>query len=250
MGGASSSTNVSVATSAAVNAMAKSIMNCQSNSVITQTFTVSGDYNVLTNIKQVQYLKLSSSCAQNAQNVSDIQQAVSAALQSAASSQSEALLGVLGSSSSDVNQNIHNDVTQNITQETVMNVINQTNAQQAVVISGNHNIIDKFEQSQTQDILFNNCQTVLNQLKSTQAIENAAAGSATAVQKNPISEIVDSVFGGLASFGWMWVIIIVVGLIVGGYILLKGGPISAILHGDGNSNNGNNSIQPPPYSAR
>lgn len=227
-GGSKAITTTNVKTKSVVEALAQSIMNCQGNTMVSQRFVISGNYNVVQNTKQVQHFKLSNSCAQSSKNMADIQQSVAAAIKQAASSQSVSVLGALGESRSEVNTNIENEVNQKITQQTVLNIVNNTNAQQELIISGDHNIVNNFEQSQTMDLLYKNCQDVLNDLKSVQSIENKSDQTSTATQSNFISDIVDSIFSGLTSIGIIWMIVVVVAMIVVGYIIINGGPLAAL----------------------
>lgn len=228
MGGSSSKTNTNIATSLAVEAVARNIMNCQSNTNINQRFVVSGNYNVVKNSKQVQNIKLSAACSQDAKNIANLQQSVSNAIKQAAESQSVSVLGALGKSNAETNLFIENEVKQTITQENIQNIINSSNAMQEMIISGNNNIVDKFEQSQTFDIVYKNAQKALNKMKSVQVIENAADQSSKATQTNFISDIVDSVFSGLQGFGLLWVIVIVAAIIFLGPVILKGGPLAGM----------------------
>lgn len=239
-GGSKSYTTTNIKTKLAVEALAENIMNCRSNTLVSQKFVLSGDYNVIKNSKQVQNFKLSTECSQDVKNIADLQQSVANAIKQAAESQSVSVLGALGESRAEVNLNIENEVKQKITQKTVLDIVNETNAQQEMIISGNHNIVDNFEQSQTLDLLFKNCQKVMNEFKSIQAIENSADQNSKATQSNFISDIVDSIFGGLASIGLIWMVVIVVAIAVAGYVITKGGPLAALLGSSGESSNSNN----------
>lgn len=229
MGGGSSSTaKTNIATSSVVDAVARNIMNCGSNSVITQTFAITGDYNVVKDTKQVQNIKLSSDCSQDSKNIADLQQAVSNAIKQSAEAQNVSVLGALGSADSDTNTVISNDVRQHITQENIQNIVNNSNAKQEIIISGNHNIVDNFSQEQTYEIVYQNAQQVVNQMKTVQTIENAVDQESKATQTNPVSDIIDSVFGGLQGFGILWVIVAVAVIVFLGPVILKGGPLGAM----------------------
>ena len=60
----------------------------------------------------------------------------------------------------------------------------------------------------TLDLLQQNCQKSLSDLKSVQTIDANAKGNADAKQNNPFAEIINSVFNGLSSLLSMWVILI------------------------------------------
>jgi len=231
-GGASTANTTSIITRSAVEAVARNIMNCKSNAMISQTFTVSGNYNVVRNTKQVQNIKLSSSCAQDAQNIADLQQSVANAVKQSASSQGVSVLGALGSVTSENNLNLENDIKQTITQENIQNIINSSNAKQEIIISGDNNVIDNFTQEQTYDIVYDNAQKVVNTMKSLQVLENNAQQESKSVQTNFISDIVDSVFSGLQGMGWLVVVVVVAAIIFLGPVILKGGPLATLMGSD------------------
>jgi hypothetical protein len=205
MGGGSSTTNkTNIATKLAVSAVANNIMNCTGNTSVTQSFKIKGDYNMFQGVKQVQNIKLSSSCAQDSKNIANLQQSVANAIKQAATSQSVSVLGALGNSDSDNDTIISNEVSQAITQNNIQNIVNNSNAQQEMIIAGNHNIVNDFSQTQTFDIVYNNAQKLINTMQSVQAIENAADQTAVSTQTNFVSDILDSVFNGLQGMGLIW----------------------------------------------
>ena len=216
-GGSKSKSNTNIKTRNIVNALVENIMNCQSNTTTKQTFTVSGSYNVIKNSKQVLAITLSSACAQSASNIADMQQAVSSAIQQAVQSQSVSVLGALGGSTATANTIIKNDVEQNITQSNIQNIINATNLQQSIVISGDNNIIDNFTQEQTAALLFTNCQNVINEMKSIQTLNNVSEQQTTATQTNFVSDIISSLTAMLSS--GLFFLVIIIG--IGAYVLLK-----------------------------
>jgi hypothetical protein len=218
MGGASSKASSTIKTRSAVEALTENIMNCQANAFVTQRFVVSGNYNVISGVKQVQYMKLSSSCWQDASNIAEMQQSVANALKQVARSQSVSVLGALGKSDSEISSYITNEVTQKITQRTIQNIVNDSNVTQEILIEGDRNIIDNLSQEQTANIVFDNAQKALNTLVSVQTIENAADQEAEATQTNFVAEIIDSVFGGIGSLMLTWVIVAAIALF-GGFVM-------------------------------
>ena len=259
-GGSKSTTTNSMVTSTAINAISNNIMNCTGNQTMVQNFVVSGNGNSLNNIKQIQSLKLSTECAQSSENVASLQQQVSSALQASASVNSQAVLSALSaSSSSDVNTKIENDVKQNITQNTIIKIINDTNLQQNMIISGNANVINNFTQEQTTDILNKNIQNAINKMESVQAISNSTKSTSTNTQANPLDDMLKTAFsgvkgladsiGGVFTSGMYTVaIVVIVGMVVAGYFfgpaiisMIKGGPLGVMLGGPDES--------PPPAQA-
>jgi hypothetical protein len=220
--------------------MAKSIMSCKGNQNVVQRFVLSGNYNVIDGYKMVQNFKLSSSCTNKAENLNDIQQSVASAIKAQAEATGSGVTSALGASSSDVDVNIQNDVETHITNETVTSVINDANATQEAIISGDHNIVKDFSMDQTLEIVLQSAQDVVNKMKTVQAIENAADSSAKAVTTNPISDIIDSVGNIFAKLGSLWTIIIVVALCIGGYVIVNGGFLGTLFgsKGDGHPSQG------------
>ena len=260
-GGSKSTTTNSMVTSSAINAISNNIMNCTGNQTMVQNFVVSGNGNSLNNIKQIQSLKLSTECAQSSENVASLQQQVSSALQASASVNSQAVLSALSaSSSSDVNTKIENDVKQNITQNTIIKIINDTNLQQNMIISGNANVINNFTQEQTTDILNKNIQNAINKMESVQAISNSTKSTSTNTQANPLDDMLKTAFsgvkgladsiGGVFTSGMYTVaIVVIVGMVVAGYFfgpaiisMIKGGPLGVMLGGPDDD-------MPPPSQA-
>ena len=222
--GSSSRNSSTIDTSIAVNALSKAVMNCASNVLVEQKFQISGNYNVMENIKQVQAVQFSSTCKQTAQQTSSLQQSIGNAIQQAASAQSASILSVLGGSKSDIDTMISSNVKQNITQESIQNIVNSCSAQQSIIISGDNNIVKSFEQSSTIAIVQDACQNFISSLSSVQTINNALASKAEAVSNNPVSQILDSVFSGLTSLSSVYMIVAVVAMAVGGYIMVQWGP--------------------------
>lgn len=212
--------------------MVENIMQCKTNTAVSQKFVLSGSFNTINNFKMVQYLKLSADCTQDTKSIADLQQSVANAIKQSADAQSVSLIGVLGASSSEVNTNILNEIKSKITQKTVLDIITNTNAEQVAVISGNNNIVTNFDMSQTAEVLAKNCQNVVNQLSSVQAVDNSAESASKSTQTNFISDILTSIFKGLTGIGLIWMVIIVVGIIVLGIVVVKGGPIMAFFTGN------------------
>jgi len=193
-GGSKATTTTSVVSKAAIESIVKNIMNCQNNTTMIQEFIVRGDFTTVSRSKMVQSVNLSSQCANDAQNIADLQQSVANSLKQAAESQSVSVLGALGSSRSEVNANIENEVKQSITNETVTNMINNVMLEQRLIIEGDNTIINEFTMEQTSDLVYNAAQKVVNDLKSTQVLDNNIDQGAKATQTNFIADIFESVF--------------------------------------------------------
>ncbi len=243
MGGASSKTSMDVYTSNIVDALSRSIQNCQGNTLINQQVVIKGNYNVVKRVRMVQGMKLSTSCSADIQNVTSTQQAVENAIKQQSEAQNVALLGAIGSSDSKNETRIHNEVKAAITQETIQNIINNFNATQEFYLDGNSNIVEDITMEQSMAVLQENCLKALNKISAVQEIQNKAESISKATQTNPVSDVVDAVgsaAGGIVgaigdiftSLGGMWTIIIIVALIVGGYIFVQYGSLGAIFGDD------------------
>ena len=121
-GGSSSVANKKITFKNSTDVIARNIMNCSSGNVVTQTFRIIGNGNVVNGFKQVQYMKLSNNCEITAQNLNDIKAAVSNDLKSEANNSSAGVFSALGKSSSEVNTTIENEVNTKITNETITNI--------------------------------------------------------------------------------------------------------------------------------
>jgi hypothetical protein len=228
MGGSSSKTSMDVYTKNVVEALSKSIQNCEGNTIINQRITIKGNYNVVKNVRLVQGMKLSTKCAADITNVSSTQQAVTNAIKQQSDAQNVALLGAVSSSSSKNTTAIHNEVMAAITQETIQNIINSFNATQEFYLDGNSNIVEDITMEQSMEVLQDNCLKALSSISSVQELKNNADSISKATQTNPVSEIIGSIGSILTSLGSMWTIILIVGLIVGAYVIVNGGGLSAI----------------------
>lgn len=205
-GGSKAITTTDVSIRNALDATTKNIVKCNSTVKVSQEIHVTGSGNIV-RIKQAQFLRLSATCLQDAENVENLQTAITQALQGAAKSQSVSVLGALGSSRAEVNNYIKNEIEQKITRETLTEAINSANMQQIAIISGDENIVD-IDQDTAYEIMYDTLQNVVNKLDSTVVIDSNVKSGAEATQTNFISEIVDSI-GDIFSEGWMAIVAIV-----------------------------------------
>jgi hypothetical protein len=229
MGGSSSTSKTDIHTSNVVEALSKSIQNCQSNTVINQQVVIKGNYNVVKKVRLVQGMKLSSACALDDKNVAAAQQAVENAVKQQTEAQNVALLGALSSSDSDTDLKISNEVKAAITRETIQNIINNFNATQEFYLDGNSNIVEDISMEQSMEALYDGCLAAVSQMASVQAIQNNADQVSKSSQTNPISEIIGSIGSIITNMGSMWTIIIIVAMVVGGYVLINGGFLGTLL---------------------
>ena len=229
MGGSSSKTSTDVFTSNIVEALSKSIQNCQGNTAINQLVHIEGNFNVVKKVRLVQGMKLSTSCTLDDKNIATAQQAVENAIKQQSEAQNVALLGALSSSSSQNSTKIHNEVKATITRETIQNIVNNFNATQEFYLKGNSNIVEDISMEQSMQVLHDNCLSALSQMSTVQDIMNKADSASKATQTNPISEIIGAIGSIFTSLGSMWTIIIIVAMVIGGYIIVNGGFLGTLL---------------------
>ena len=224
-GGASSSARIDSITKSAVEAVTRSVMNCGSTTNVSQKINISGSGTIWDNVKISQYTKLSFSCFQAANNLTKIKQDISNALMQKADAQNVALLGVLGNSESEIRTRIYTDVSEKITNESLSTLIAEVNKDQLVAISGDNTVFRNVTIEQTTDLVFSNVQQLINSIDAVQQIKAQVEQESSAKTTNPISEILDSVFGGLNTTMMIWVVGFVIVVIVIGPALLKYSPL-------------------------
>ena len=217
-GGSSSVANKKITFKNSTDVIARNIMNCSSGNVVTQTFRIIGNGNVVNGFKQVQYMKLSNNCEITAQNLNDIKAAVSNDLKSEANNSSAGLFSALGKSSSEVNTTIENEVNTKITNETITNIVNTTNQMQEALILGDNNIVKNFEQSQTVEMLNSNIQKTLNKLDTAVAISNVAVDKQT--NSNDPFKFISDIFSSLTT-GYLGIVIIIAIIVCGGMYMWR-----------------------------
>ncbi len=239
-GGSSAKSSTDIYTQNIVEALSKSIQNCTSKTVIAQKVVIKGNYNVVKKVRMVQGMKLSTSCAMDDKNVAAAQQAVENQIKQQTEAQNVALMGALSKSESDTDLKIHNEVKSKINRETIQNIINTFNLTQDFYLDGNSNIVEDISMEQSMEALADSCLQALSQLSTVQDIMTRADQISKASQTNPVSEIIGAI-GGIVStitssissivtsLGGIWMIIVVVALGVGGYVIVQGGGIGALM---------------------
>ena len=231
-GGSTSRTSTDIYTQNVVEALSKSIQNCQSNTVINQQVIIKGNYNVVKKIRLVQGMKLSAQCAMDDKNIAAAQQAVENAIKQQSEAQNVALLGGLSKSSSETDLKIHNEVRAKISRETVQNIINNFNATQEFYLDGNSNIVEDVSMEQSMEALFDGCLQAVSQISAVQDIKTKADQTSKATQTNPISEIIGSIGKILTSIGGIYAVVLIVVICVGGgvaIVVIKNGGLDTLL---------------------
>lgn len=234
--GQKTSSTFSQRTQSIVDMLTSSTMNCQSTTLQAQRFVISGNFNTVTNSKMVQAIKLSTDCFNKAEALADIKNKLISAIDQQTQAQNVAVLGAANVSNTRSRVSIANEVQQKITSTSLTNMISSAQNEQTFIISGNNNIVDKFSMEQTMDLLNKAAGQLLSTLDSVQDIETKAKMETSSIVSNPISEILDSIFGGLQGFAFIWVIL-AIAIIAGFVYLVSNGLFLGSLFGGSSSTN-------------
>ena len=190
-------------------------MNCRANGVVTQNITVSGNYNTVSGVRQVQIFKLSNDCSQDIKNDLDFRTSVEEALKQDAEAMSPGLIGAIGGTNAFVTAQMKKELETFFSDTNISNIISEVDSRQIINVSGSNNVVTNINQEQTAEILQQSLQKSLMELKSIQDLKTKMDQRAKALTKNPISEVIDSVFSGLQGLLKYWALIILGVLFIG-----------------------------------
>ncbi len=226
LGGSKASNRVDVLNQTMTAVLTRSIMRCTTQSVITQRINISGSGNVINGVTMRSAFKLSSSCSQDSSSIQKIRDEVETAIKQKAESESIALIGALGNSKAESEANLRNLIGKNITAETINEIVQRTNTEQGLDISGSNNIVKNITQEILVDLMFQNAQDVLSSSDLSTALKNAADQDALAKQTNPLQFVADMfktwVDGMVSLFGGpLYLIAFIIAIVVGIFILQK-----------------------------
>jgi len=224
--GSKASTKSEVVNDFVSKSMAESLMNCTTQTSVAQLIEITGNFNVVKDVDMVQVFNFSKSCYQDSNNMNNMVNDISNSVSQAAEAQNIALLGALSSSEADVDNYIYNGVKNEISASTVQNVVDKTNAKQGIAIKGNHNIVSNVTMNQVVDMISQNAQSAINSTDIVAKAKSVVDQSAVAKQENPldaVTDMLDSVMGGV--MGPMYLMVAIIGLIsiVFLYMFLGGG---------------------------
>lgn len=220
MGNSSSKSNSEAVAEICANAMLKVSSECNVASNVEQGINISGNNNILDGIDMEQTYDNVISCTSDATMMSKMQEQMIADLKNQASAQSDSIFGALSKANSDVNTIIRNTVKQNMTAENITKMVNEMKAAQRINISGSGNVVKNISLNQMITNMTTNVQKMLASTDLGVKLDADADASAKSVQKNPVSEWLDSVFGFLS----LWVILLFLGFVVIAILLYKFGP--------------------------
>lgn len=242
--GSSSEAKTSVHTKNVVESFSKAIQNCQSGASFTQRINITGNNNYVGQVRLVQGFKLNADCALTDESVAETQQKVASAIKQATDSQTDSITGAFSSSNSKTASEILNETKTVINKETIANIVSDFNLLQELNVNGNSNIVQDITMEQTLDALAGAVTKVLNKIQSFQDIQTQADQAAKSTQQGIIAETIKSVGTAgkdmgqavssvASSFGMIYVIIICVGMVVGAWVLINGGPFGKVFGGLG-----------------
>ncbi len=170
----------------------KSALNSTASGII----KIKGNNNKVKAI-QDQKININFTGSQINNSVEDIRKTLSNGFKQAAKSKGSGVLSALGASESNVETVIENRVKQEFTKKNLQELVTSINSSLELDIEGDNNEVDSI-QNQAKEIKTELIQNNIMNMKIAQDISNVADTTAEAITTNPISEIIDSVFGGIA----------------------------------------------------
>jgi hypothetical protein len=215
MGGSTSKTKSDVFIESVNNAFVQSIQSCSMSSDVQQIISIKGDGNTLSNIEMNQVYTSLLTCIQDVNVVTKIQNDIVNAIKSASESQSVALLGVLGSSSSEVDTKLHESVRNAINVTTLTKLVNNIKAAQTVYVQGSGNTLLNINMKQVNSNIASSSQQVVANIDVLNSLKNTIDQSSKATQQDPIANFLNGL-ANLVSGPFKWIAII----LVGGLIIL------------------------------
>ena len=213
-GESTSSTTNQVDLSSASTIIVDNIMNCKGNSTVSQTIDLSGSYMEIDNFQQKQAYKLDTQCTQKLENNMNLIKKVANAIAASAEANAPGIVSMLTTSGSNVRNTINQQVKDYFESKAITNIVTTVNAIQGLNISGHHIILKNTTQDQAADLLQKGIQDSLNKLSVVQDINNGLKGDSKSTITNPISDIINSVFGGMANMGMIFGVVAVIIVIV------------------------------------
>jgi len=228
MGGSSSKSKTDIFMETVNSSFVQSIQSCSMNSDVEQIISIKGDGNVLSNVEMNQVYTSLLTCMQDVNMVAKMQTDMENAIKSAAESQSVALLGVLGSSSSDVDTKIHNSVKNAVNVSTLTQLVNNIKAAQTIYVQGSGNTLLNINMKQVNSNIASSSQQVVANIDVLNTLKNTITQSSTAKQQDPIANLLNGL-ANLVSGPIMWFAVILIGGLVVLVIFLNTGAGASVL---------------------
>ena len=215
MGGSSSKSKSDIFMESVNDAFVQSIQSCSMSSDVQQIISIKGDGNTLSNVEMNQVYTSLLTCIQDVNMTSKMQNDMVNAIKSASESQSVALLGVLGSSSSEVDTKLHESVRNAINVTTLTQLVNNIKAAQTVYVQGSGNTLLNINMKQVNSNIASSSQQVVANIDVLNSLKNTIDQSSKATQQDPIANFLNGL-ANLVSGPIMWFAVI----LVGGLIIL------------------------------
>ena len=223
-GGSKANTSTNVYTNLITDIVARSIQKCNSQATFVQNITVkNSSYTVISGVTMREEYKATVSCDQTQAQISEIQQQVSNAIQQKITQSSEAILSAINSlagqsDKTDLQTTVSNVVKNNITTELVNQIVNNVNSYQSIIVEGSdHTVIEKIAMEHVSDIITKVTQENIQKTTLAQKLDSVSNQESKQEQKNPISEIIDSV-GKMLSSPMMIIVLVLVSVVLVGVV--------------------------------
>jgi len=222
-GGSTAINKSSVATSIVSSVITKNLTQHYNAVQQEQQIIVSGNFANVSNIQMGQTLQIDVSASTTDDQISNMQDDITAQLQQAADASSSAVFDALGTGSTSENDvQIQNAVSSLVDNETVTNIINQVNQDQILIVSGNHDIVTYITFDQMSDMIDQGVLQLTQQNDTITKLDNALSQTTTSAETNPISEIIDAIGGAIESgLTGVWMPVIVFIIVVAFIILVS-----------------------------
>ena len=223
MGGSKSKAVADIATDVMTNMITQDMMNCSTMVTQRQTLDISGSGNVLDGVTMKQGFKINVKCVQDSNRKAQLDTAIATAVEQAAEAEGVALVGVIGSSKSEVISNLRTRISTEITMQTLVNCASSINNTQGISISGDYNLIKNVSLEQFGEMIRNCVQNVVSNTSMINDLRNTVDQQATATTKGPLDFIAD-IFTGPTAIIMMVIVLIVIIAIA--YLVMGGGGAS------------------------
>jgi hypothetical protein len=228
MGGSSSKSKSTVIAEALNEVMVSSIQRCSNETEVFQELSVKGDGNILSDIQMNQVYSAITSCVNKTDWVTDLQTQLEAKLKQSADAQGVALLGVLGKTSSDVDNEIRNSIKNAVNVQTLSEMVNKMKQKQSITVEGNRNVLTRISLKQMNNNISTSTQELVGSIKALNDISSDVDQKAKSVQQDPIANLLSGL-ANLMSGPMMWVAIILLGGLIAVMVFLNTGAGQAIM---------------------
>lgn len=217
--GHQSKVTASMATDITTNVMMRSAQNCVSVASGTNSISIDGDYNNLTDVAQGLSLSVDTSCPSLNVQDSDFQATIRNATAQAIEDKTIALTQFLDNSSATIDTKITNSLSTNVTKEDVKNCLSNLNGINNIAVRGDGNVLAHVAQTMSinavSPCVAQNTQTA----KSVVDITNTANQHEKYTSENPFSFIGDALNALAKSF---MAIAAVIFIILIGFVVIMG----------------------------